>query len=253
MNLAVNARDAMPHGGNLTIETGTVDFDAAYVLSHPDARLGRQVMLSVSDTGVGMPPEIVARIFEPFFTTKGVGKGTGLGLAVVYGVVTQSGGTIQVESTVDVGTTFKLYFPVTLDAVLPSGKTEDIVSFAGIESILIVEDEDSLREIAAESLRSFGYTVLMVNSGAAALKCVQSAHGTIDLMITDVVMPGISGRELADTLKPELPDMKVLYMSGYTDDSVLRNGVNHERVAFLQKPFAPFDLLKKVREVLDKR
>ena len=252
MNLAINARDAMPHGGNLTIETRTVDFDDAYVQAHLGTKTGRHVMLSVSDTGTGMPPEIVARIFEPFFTTKGVGKGTGLGLAVVYGIISQSGGNIEVESKVGIGTTFKVYFPVTSEKIHPASKSEEIEIHAGIETILVVEDEESLLEIAKESLESFGYTVLTASSGPDALKLVSANEGTIDLMLTDVVMPGMSGRELADTLKQKLPELKVIFMSGYTDDSVVRHGVNHEKVAFLQKPFAPFDLLKKVREELDK-
>ena len=252
MNLAINARDAMPRGGNLTIETRTVDLDDAYVQAHLGTKPGRHVMLSVSDTGTGMPPEIVARIFEPFFTTKGVGKGTGLGLAVVYGVISQSGGSIEVESNMGAGTTFKLYFPVTLDSVHLASKSGEIEVHAGIETILVVEDEESLLEIAKESLESFGYTVLTASSGPDALKLVSANEGTIDLMLTDVVMPGMSGRELADTLKQKLPELKVIFMSGYTDNSVVRHGVNHEKVAFLQKPFTPFDLVKKVREELDK-
>ena len=252
MNLAINARDAMTRGGNLTLETRTVDLDDAYVQAHLGTKAGRHVMLSVSDTGTGMPPEVVARIFEPFFTTKGVGKGTGLGLAVVYGVISQSGGSIEVESDVGAGTTFKLYFPITQDEIHPAGKSGEIEIHAGIETILVVEDEASLLEIAKESLESFGYTVLMANSGPDALKLLSAREGKIDLLLTDVVMPGMSGRELADTVKMKLPELKVLFMSGYTDDSVVRYGVNHEKVAFLQKPFAPFDLLKKVREVLDK-
>ena len=252
INLAVNARDAMPRGGRLTIETRTVDFDGAYALAHPGSHPGRQVMLSVSDTGTGMPPETVARIFEPFFTTKGIGKGTGLGLAVVHGVVTQSGGSIQVESKVGVGTTFMLYFPITSEAARAANKSGEINIHAGIETILVVEDEESLCEIARQSLQAFGYTVLTAHSGAEALKLVNTNESTIDLMLADVIMPGMSGRELAETLKPKYPELKVLFMSGYTDDSVIRHGVNHEKVAFLQKPFAPFDLLKKVREVLDR-
>ena len=253
MNLCVNARDAMPRGGSLTIETRTTDFDETYVNEHPGAKHGRQVVLAVSDTGTGMPPEIVARIFEPFFTTKEVGKGTGLGLAVVYGVVTQSGGFIQVGSKVDVGTTFTLYFPATLDEVQAAGGSEQILEYSGIETILVVEDEESLCEIAAETLKSFGYKVLKAHSGPDALKLVSAHGGTIDLILTDVVMPKMSGRELAESLKQKLPALKVIFMSGYTDDSVVRHGVHHEKVPFLQKPFAPFDLLKKVREELDKR
>ena len=251
MNLAINARDAMPHGGNLTIETRTVDFDDEYVQTHLGTKPGRHVMLSVSDTGIGMPPEIVARIFEPFFTTKGVGKGTGLGLAVVYGVISQSGGSIEVDSTIGTGTTFKLYFPVTFEKIHPASKSGEIETYAGIETILVVEDEESLLEITQESLQSFGYTVLAARSGPDALKLVNTSEETIDLMLTDVVMPGISGRELADSFKQKLPKLKVIFMSGYTDDSVVRHGINHEEVAFLQKPFTPFNLLKKVREKLD--
>ncbi|HLX65112.1 MAG TPA: PAS domain S-box protein [Planctomycetota bacterium] len=251
LNLAVNARDAMPQGGSLTIETGTAKFDAAYVRAHPGAQLGRQVMLSVSDTGCGMSPEIMARIFEPFFTTKGVGKGTGLGLAVVHGVVMQSGGTIEVESKLGAGTTFKLYFPMTLEQVQSADRSGQMIAQAGVETILVVEDETNLREMIDENLCSLGYHVLTARNGNEALEIVRANEGQIDLMLTDVVMPGISGRELADTLEREERPMNVLFMSGYTDDAVVRHGIHQEKVAFLQKPFAPFELLKKIRQVLD--
>ena len=253
INLAVNSRDAMPLGGSLIIQTGTADFDDAYARSHPGAQPGQQAMLSVSDTGSGMTPEVMARIFEPFFTTKGVGKGTGLGLAVVHGVVTQSGGTIEVESIAGRGTTFSLYFPATLDAIQPVRILEEPLSHAGVETVLLVEDESNLCDLTAETLRSYGYIVLAARTGPEALAKISNHTRSIDLLITDVVMPGMSGRELADILLRQVPGLKVLFMSGYTDDAMVRHGINIERVAFLQKPFGSQELLRKVREVVTKR
>ncbi len=251
LNLAVNARDAMPQGGKLTIETSDIELSESYLKLHPDAQPGQFVMLAISDNGSGMAPEIKNRIFEPFFTTKGVGKGTGLGLAVVHGIVKQSGGNIDLYSEVGVGTAFKIFLPAVqerpesrLDTGLPG-------SLRGKETILLVEDEDIVRNITSFSLEEFGYTILTAPDGKTALKILAHHEGKIDLLITDVVMPEMSGRELAETLLSQNSKLKVLFMSGYTDDAIVRHGVLQAHVAFLQKPFTPTSLAKKVREVLD--
>jgi len=250
INLAVNARDAMPQGGKLMIKTVAMTLDEEFAQLHPEVKPGRHVMISVGDTGSGMPPEIMARIFEPFFTTKDVGKGTGLGLAVVHGAVVQSGGSVTVESKVGEGTTFKLYFPIVPEAEPTAEKEEDTTWQGGNETVLVVEDEGSLRDFVSEALEMWGYTVLLTSAGPEALELADGYQGKIDLLLTDVVMPGMSGRDLADRLKQKLPELKILFMSGYTDDSMIRHGIDQAKVAFLQKPFAPIALLKKARELL---
>jgi signal transduction histidine kinase/ActR/RegA family two-component response regulator len=252
MNLAVNARDAMPQGGRLIVELENVELDADYVRRHVGARPGLNVMLAVSDSGVGIPREIQAHIFEPFFTTKEQGKGTGLGLATVYGIVKQSGGYIEVDSEPGRGTTFRIYLP-RVDTTVPAvdRATRPAAAAGGTETILLVEDEEGVRELARDILRSSGYTVLEARNGSEALLICERHQGPLDLLLTDVVMPRMSGRELAERLAPLRPDVSVLYMSGYTDDAVIRHGVLGAGTAFLQKPFTPVALIQRVRETLD--
>jgi hypothetical protein len=251
INLAVNARDAMPQGGKLTIETSEVELDDSYTAAHPEVRPGRFVRLAISDTGCGMQPDVKARIFEPFYTTKGVGQGTGLGLAVVHGIVKQSGGNIDVYSEPDIGTTFRVYLPtVQQPAAAASAEARGVPKF-GSETILLVEDEESVRDLATFVLRECGYTVMTAPQGLAALQLMATCREQIDLLVTDVVMPEMGGRKLAETLLAEHPELKVLFMSGYTDDAVVRHGVLQANANFLQKPFTPNSLADKVRAVLD--
>jgi PAS domain S-box-containing protein len=253
LNLVVNARDAMPEGGKLTIETSNAVIDRSYAAKHPGGmEPGAYVMLTVSDNGCGMDAKTQARIFEPFFTTKGQGKGTGLGLATVYGVVKQSGGFIWVYSEVGRGTTFKIHLPQVTSQV-EKAATEKISSrpAAGTETILFVEDEESVRDLVRDYLTATGYHMLEAPDGVRALEVAAAHKGPIHMLITDVVMPRLSGREVATQIAAQRRDMKVLYISGYTDDSVFRHGVLEGGVAFLQKPFNLKTLAQKIREVLD--
>lgn len=253
MNLVVNARDAMPKGGKLSIETSNVYLDESYARDHVSVEPGEYVMLAISDTGCGMDEETRLRIFEPFFTTKESGKGTGLGLSMVYGIVKQSGGNIWVYSEEGRGTTFKIYFPrVTAEAVEYKRSNGVVEAPKGCETILLVEDAELVRTLARQVLETAGYRVLEAASAEAALKLCETINGThIDLLLTDVVMPGMSGNDMSKVLIAKQPNMPVLYMSGYTDDAIVQHGVLEAGINFLQKPFSPGALALKVREVLD--
>ncbi|MGH9740132.1 MAG: ATP-binding protein [Candidatus Acidiferrales bacterium] len=254
LNLVVNARDAMPTGGRLTIETANADLDRSYATKHINIQPGTYVMLTVTDTGCGMDPETQTRIFEPFFTTKGPGKGTGLGLATVYGVVKQSGGYIWVYSEVSRGTTFKIYLPRVLEEIerVVTGDGNKGAE-RGSETVLFVEDEQSVRELVGDYLRGAGYQVLEADDGESAMKAAAAHQGTIHILVTDVVMPHMSGSELAAKLGALRPEMKVLFISGYTDDTVFRHGVLEGGVAYLQKPFNLKSVSQKIRDVISGR
>jgi PAS domain S-box-containing protein len=253
LNLTVNARDAMPGGGTLTIATRNVERDEAYAERHPSVVPGPYVLLSISDTGVGMDQATQARIFEPFFTTKGPERGTGLGLSTAWGIVKQSGGSIEVYSEVGKGTSFHVYLPRVEAAADRSQAVLTATVRGGGETILVVEDEEGLRHLAERALKSAGYRVLTAANGGEALLLLERLDGPVHLMLTDVVMPGMSGRDLAERLREMRPGMKVLYTSGYTDDIVLQHGVLDDVTDFLGKPYTVVDLTRRVREVLDRQ
>ena len=253
VNLAVNARDAMPGGGKLTIETANVILTGDDVAVTAGGKAGPQVMLSVTDTGHGIPDDIRDHIFEPFFTTKDVASGTGLGLATVYAIVDQSGGSIMVSSQVGSGTTFRIYFPrFDATADVQAEPRSDRVLPAGTETVLLVEDDESVREVNREALLLAGYRVLSAASGDEALTIVGSHSEPIHLLLTDVIMPGMSGKELADHVRGARPQMKILFASGYTADVIARQGVLESGVDLIEKPVTPSTLAKKVREILDR-
>jgi CheY-like chemotaxis protein len=248
MNLVVNVRDAMPGTGRLLIETAHVERDDSFARLHPEARVGHYVMLAVSDTGEGMDEETKKRIFEPFFTTKAIGKGTGLGLAMVQGIVAQSGGYIEVYSEKGSGTTFKIYLPALTDEAAEAPVPTAIQAQEGTETVLIVEDQAEVRKFAAAVLKKYGYRVIPAeNADDALLSCERER---VDLVLTDVVMPHVSGRELADRLEKLQPGIKVLFMSGYTGNVIEHHRVLEQDSHFIQKPFSPEELATKVRSVL---
>jgi two-component system, cell cycle sensor histidine kinase and response regulator CckA len=243
----------MPHGGTLTIETSNVELDHLYTGQHPGSQIGTYVELAVRDTGMGMDAETKRRVFEPFFTTKEVGKGTGLGLSVVYGIVKQSGGYIEVTSESQKGSLFTVYLPRLSSPVVPSdAQTPEHSLATGRESILIVEDEQAVRTLISGMLRQQGYDVIEASDGDDALRTVKHATGSVHLLITDLVMPRLGGSDLAQRLRVQRPHVKVLYISGYSDDTLLRQEGLPVGAHFLQKPFTPEALSLKVREVLDR-
>jgi CheY-like chemotaxis protein len=251
MNLAVNARDAMPQGGKLKMETSNLEVSAE-MARDLELAAGRYVMLRVSDSGHGMDARTLSHIFEPFFTTKPMGKGTGLGLATVYGIVKQSGGSIQVKSEVGQGTTFRIYFPAAEGNA--SKRAEPVASGkagGGTETILIAEDEPDLRELTRIFLEGYGYKVLDASSAEQAIQTAETFSAPIDLLLTDVIMPGMSGRQLAEKILSKRPQTRIVYMTGYTDDMVVQHKVLEPGVKLLQKPFTKVDLALKVRSTLD--
>ena len=252
MNLVVNARDAMPSGGRLTLEISRAHLDADYCKHAPDTHPGDYVCIAVSDTGCGMSADVLSRIFEPFFTTKETGKGTGLGLATVYGIVKQSGGNVTVYSEVGHGTTFKVYLPLSEEeAAKPETPAIETTAPEGTETILLVEDENSLREVTCEYLQKKGYTVLVASEAESATEVVQGCARPIDLLLTDVILPGGSGVQLAQRLAGDHPQMRVLYVSGYTADAIVHHGGHDSNFAFLSKPFSLPALARKIRSILD--
>ncbi len=251
VNLAVNARDAMPDGGSLVIETSNIELDAHYRANHPEVLPGKYVLLAVSDTGHGMSVEVKEHLFEPFFTTKAMGRGTGLGLATTFCAVKQAGGSIEVYSEIDQGTTFKVLLPRVEE---PAGKLDQEAPrterLDGDETILVVEDEPGVREMAVKILKRFGYNVLHAPNGGEAFMLVEKYTGHIDLLMTDVVMPVMNGRELAERLVKLHPEMKVLFTSGYTENVIVHHGVIDEKLNFIGKPYSLRGLARKIREVL---
>jgi CheY-like chemotaxis protein len=252
MNLVVNARDAMPDGGKITVETGRTEIDEAYASARLNLQPGRYVLLAVSDTGLGIDMETRKHIFEPFFTTKELGKGTGLGLSTVYGIVKQSGGDIWLYSEVRKGTTFKIYLPMAIhDEDVSTAQTDRTLMVRGSETLLIVEDESQIRQLACDCLTQCGYNVLSAANGPEAVRLIENEKQPIDLILTDVVMPQMSGRELAERILCVRPETKILFMSGYTNDAIIKHGILDAGTWFIQKPFTLDDLSMRVREVLD--
>jgi PAS domain S-box-containing protein len=250
MNLAVNARDAMPNGGRLTIETADVELDQVYVAHHHGATAGRHVLVAVSDTGSGMDETTRAHLFEPFFTTKPLGKGTGLGLATVYGIVKQSRGSIWVYSELGRGSTFKIYLPVAAGAMEAPLPPVDAHSLRGTETVLVVEDQPDVRGLIEKALSRHGYTVFTATNGPEAAAMARAYEGPIHVMLTDVILPGASGRETARQVVTTRPSLRVLYMSGYPDDTIVQHGVLDPGLAFIQKPFSGDALARRIRELL---
>jgi two-component system cell cycle sensor histidine kinase/response regulator CckA len=251
LNLAANARDAMPRGGRLTIETADVDLDEGFVAAHGEITPGPHVLLAISDSGIGMTDEVRKRLFEPFFTTKAAGAGTGLGLATVFGVVRQSGGAIYVYSEEGRGTTFKIYLPASSEPMSEPVQEDQPTSRRGTETVVVVEDDPSVRELVKLMLEGFGYEILAAPDGDSAARLCHEHPGGVDLLLTDVVMPDIGGRVLAERLIALFPDLRVLFMSGYSDEAVFRHGIIRPDTAFIEKPFSQAGLARKVREVLD--
>jgi PAS domain S-box-containing protein len=252
LNLAVNARDSMPTGGRLEVSTANVALDERVTRDHPDVPPGVYAMLSVRDTGMGIPPDVLAHVFEPFFTTKGGGQGTGLGLATVYWIVKQSGGHIEVESTVGAGTTFRVYLPLVEEPLPTRPDTGTGEALGGTETVLLVEDEDSVRQMTKLILERHGYTVLEASDGEMGIQASRDHAGTIHLLLCDLVMPNLSGRELAEAVVAARPGVRVLFMSGYTEDILVHQGVESSAADFLHKPFTLDSLGRMVREVLDR-
>jgi CheY-like chemotaxis protein len=252
LNLVVNARDAMSTGGKLILETDNVVLDETFAKEHPAVVPGPHVLLAVSDTGAGIPGEIRERIFEPFFSTKERGKGTGLGLSTVYGIIKQSNGYISVWSEVGKGTTFKIYLPRVEGEVQVLSSASPAASLQGDETVLVVEDESAVQVVIERVLSGNGYRVLLACEGSEALRVAGEHEGPIDLLITDVVMPGMGGREAASRLETSRPGLRVLFMSGYTDDAISHRGILETGLKFLQKPFTTDALLRKVREALER-
>ena len=254
LNLAANARDAMPKscGGRLVIATANVELGEDTTRRHPDVAPGRYAMLSLSDTGNGISDDVLPHVFEPFFTTKSVGQGTGLGLATVYGIVKQSGGHIEVESKVGKGTTFRVFLPLVEElSPSPNGREQQMAA-RGHETILLVEDEDGVRRMTRMIFERNGYTVLEASNGLEGIAVAEAYSGTLHLLVTDLVMPSLSGREIADRLAARKPGLRILFMSGYTEDVIVQQGVASASADFIQKPFSIGALTQKVREVLDR-
>ncbi len=251
MNLAINARDAMPKGGKLTLETLNIEIDEDYAALRVDVEPGSYVMVAMTDSGLGMNEETQSKMFEPFYTTKGLGKGTGLGLSTVYGIVKQSGGDIFVYSEPGIGTTLKIYMP-RVEGVSPKKNITEKHHTAshGNETILLIEDDVAVRGIVSDILEDSGYTLLEASCGSEALEICREHKDKIDLLLSDVVMPGMNGRELADQIEAMIPGIAVLFMSGYTDNAIQHHGILEQDTAFIEKPFTKFSLVRKIRDVL---